>query len=83
MGEQPDFAEPALNLDGAAAHWDHREDEDYFSQPGDLFRLMTAEQQAILFDNTTVIPGGVPKEIQLRPPKTLLQSRSSIRRRHW
>ncbi|MCZ8485980.1 hypothetical protein O9993_11845 [Vibrio lentus] len=21
----------ALNLDGAAAHWDHREDENYFS----------------------------------------------------
>ncbi len=64
--EQPDFAEPALNLDGAAAHWDHREDEDYFSQPGDLFRLMTPEKQAILFDNTARNLGGVPKEIQLR-----------------
>ena len=64
--EQPDFSEPPLNLDGAAAHWDHREDEDYFSQPGDLFRLMTTEKQEILFDNTARNLNGVPKEIQLR-----------------
>jgi catalase len=64
--EQPDFSEPPLNLDGAAAHWDHQEDEDYFSQPGDLFRLMTTEKQAVLFDNTARNLNGVPKEIQLR-----------------
>ena len=29
--EQPDFSEPPLSLSGAAAHWDHREDEEYFS----------------------------------------------------
>ncbi|MFT5806889.1 MAG: catalase, partial [Moritella dasanensis] len=64
--EQPDFAEPPLSLDGAAAYWDHREDDDYFSQPGDLFRLMTPEKQAVLFDNTACNIGGVPEEIQLR-----------------
>ncbi|MFA0079028.1 catalase-related domain-containing protein [Vibrio artabrorum] len=64
--EQLEFAEPALNLDGAAAHWEHREDDDYFSQPGDLFRLMTPEKQAIAFDNTARTLGGVPKDIQLR-----------------
>ncbi|RYZ99657.1 MAG: catalase, partial [Moraxellaceae bacterium] len=50
--EQPDFAEPPLKVTGDAAHWDHRMDEDYFSQPGKLFRLMTVAQQQILFKNT-------------------------------
>ncbi|MCP1645720.1 catalase [Pseudomonas citronellolis] len=50
--EQPDFSEPPLALQGSAGHWDHREDQDYFSQPGALFRLMTFEQQQTLFDNT-------------------------------
>jgi catalase len=49
---QPDFAEPPLAVTGAADHWNHREDADYFSQPGALFRLMTAEQKQVLFDNT-------------------------------
>ena len=38
--QQPDFAEPPLSLEGAADHWNHREDDDYYSQPGLLFRLM-------------------------------------------
>lgn len=50
--KQPDFSEPPLALQGSAGHWDHREDQDYFSQPGALFRLMTFEQQQALFDNT-------------------------------
>lgn len=62
--EQPDFSEPPLS--GAADHWDHREDSDYFSQPGALFRLMTPEQQQLLFENTARSIGGAPREIQLR-----------------
>lgn len=50
--EQKEFSEPALEIDGAAFHYDHREDEDYYTQPGNLFRLMTTKQQQILFDNT-------------------------------
>ncbi len=50
--EQPEFAEPPLSIEGAADHWNHRVDEDYFSQPGNLFRLMTPEKQQLLFDNT-------------------------------
>ena len=64
--EQPEFAEPPLRLDGAADHWNHREDTDYYSQPGALFRLMTPAQQQILFDNTARSLNGVPKEIQIR-----------------
>jgi len=64
--EQPDYAEPVLNLSGGAAHWDHRVDDDYYSQPGDLFRLMSKPQQQALFDNTARSVGGASLEIQQR-----------------
>jgi len=65
--EQPDFAEPPLSLEGAADHWNHREDDDdYYSQPGALFRLMTPAQQQALFENTARSLADVPREIQIR-----------------
>ncbi len=64
--EQPDFSEPPLALEGAADRWDHRVDEDYYSQPGALFRLMTPEQKQLLFENTARSVGGASKEVQLR-----------------
>lgn len=64
--EQPDFKEPPLELDGAAAHWDHREDEDYYGQAGDLFRLMNKDQQKALFENTGRAMGDAPKKIKVR-----------------
>ena len=65
--EQPDFREPPLSLEGAADHWDHREDnDDYYSQPGNLFRLMNPEQQKVLFENTARAMGDAPKEIKIR-----------------
>jgi catalase len=64
--EQPDFSEPPLALNGAADHWNHREDTDYYSQPGALFRLMTSPQQQVLFENTARSIGGAPRDIQIR-----------------
>jgi len=64
--QQPEFAEPPLALDGAADHWNHREDEDYYSQPGKLFRLMKAEQQKVLFANTARAMGDAPREVKVR-----------------
>ena len=64
--EQPDYAEPPLSLEGAADHWNHREDTDYYSQPGALFRLMTPAQQQVLFENTARSIGEAPREIQIR-----------------
>jgi len=61
---QPDFAEPPLAIEGAADRWNHREDRDYFSQPGDLFRLMTPAQQKVLFENTArAIKGATPEVV--------------------
>jgi catalase len=48
--EQPEFAEPPLALEGAADHWNFRDDDtDYYTQPGLLFRLIGPEKQALLF----------------------------------
>jgi len=66
LQEQPDFREPPLALSGAADHWNHREDDDYYSQPAALFRLMTPAQQQVLFDNTARSVGGASKAIQQR-----------------
>ena len=65
--EQPDFSEPPLALEGAADRFDYWEDEpDYFSQAGDLFRLMSAEQQQVLFENTARNMNGVPDAIKMK-----------------
>lgn len=64
--EQPDFEEPSLKISGNASRWDHRVDDDYFSQPGNLFRLMNEEQKAALFGNTADAIGGAQTFIQIR-----------------
>ncbi len=64
--EQPEFREPPLGLDGAADHWNHREDDDYYTQPGKLFRLMSPEQQQVLFENTARAMEGVSDEVRKR-----------------
>ena len=64
--EQPDFSEPPLSLEGAADHWNHREDADYYSQPGALFRMMSSEQQEVLCANTGRAMGDAPREIKVR-----------------
>jgi len=65
--EQPEFREPPLDLKGAADHWNHREeDDDYYSQPGALFRMMSSAQQKLLFENTARAMGDAPKEIKIR-----------------
>lgn len=65
--EQPGFKEPPLSVNGAADHWNFRaDDDDYYTQPGLLFRLMSAEQQKVLFENTARAMGDAPKEIKVR-----------------
>jgi catalase len=72
--EQPDYREPPLAVEGLADHWNHREDTDYYSQPGNLFRLMNLAQQQVLFENTARSVGGAPKEIQLRHIRNCLKA---------
>lgn len=62
----PSLQEPPLEVDGAAAHWDHRVDEDHYEQPGNLFRLMSPVQQQLLFDNTAKAMGDAREEVKRR-----------------
>ena len=64
--EQPAYADPAQAVGATADRFDFRADDDnYFEQPGDLFRSMTAEQQQALFDNTArAIKGARPATIE-------------------
>ncbi len=62
----PAFAEPPLRISGDADRYDHREGNDDYTQPGDLFRLMTPEQQQQLFGNIARAMTGVPREIIFR-----------------
>ena len=65
--EQPEYKDPPLPLSGAAWQWNFREDDDdYYTQPGLLFRLMSPEQQKVLFENTARNLGDAPKEIKVR-----------------
>ncbi len=73
--EQPEFKEPPLKLSGAADHWNHRQDDDdYYSQAGDLFRMMSAEQKQVLFENTARNMGDAPKQIKIRHIKNCMQA---------
>jgi len=64
--EQPDFREPPLSLEGAADHWNHRVDDDYFTQPRLLFQLMTPAQQTVLFENTARAIHGASAQVKAR-----------------
>jgi len=62
----PALNEPPLAIHGDAAHYDHRDGNDDYTQPGNLFRLMNAGQRARLFANIARHMRSVPLEIQLR-----------------
>lgn len=48
-----------------AGHFDFRDyDDDYYTQPGDLYRLMSAEQKEVLCQNIKRAMDGVPVEIK-------------------
>jgi len=60
------FREPPLRISGAADRFNHRDGNDDYKQPGDLFCLMGPQAQARLMDNTVEAMQGVPVEIVKR-----------------
>ena len=62
--DDPSLNEPPLELNGAADHYP--QDDDYFTQPGKLFRLMNDAQKQVLFENTARAMGDIPREIKVR-----------------
>lgn len=65
--DSPEKQEPAYDIFGTADYHNFREDDDnYYEQPGKLFRLMTEDEQQRLFENTARNMEGTTKEVQLR-----------------
>lgn len=64
--QDPSVQEPPLRIDGDAARYDHRAGNDDYTQPGNLFRLFSADQKQRLFQNLAEAMAGVPEEIVLR-----------------
>lgn len=61
------YAEPALDLGHVKAdRYDHRQGNDDYSQAGDLYRLMTPDQQERLVQNIVGSLSGARREIQMR-----------------
>lgn len=58
------YVERPKLVSGEVARHDHRRDSDYYSQPGDLFRLMAADAKQRLVDNIVVSMKTVPQRIQ-------------------
>ncbi|MGG7072967.1 catalase [Campylobacter sp. 9BO] len=61
--ENKTFLEPDLAVGSVAQRFNHREDEDYYSQPRALFNLMNAEQKEALFNNLAASMQGVERFI--------------------
>lgn len=73
--DQQKYADPALGLTGDGDHWNHREDnDDYYSQAGNLFRLMSPDQQEVLFANTARAMGDAPQAVKTRHIGNCLQA---------
>lgn len=64
--ENPPAREPMLAVTGAAGRYDHREGNDDYTQPGNLFRLMDKEQRKRLCANIARAMQGVPEDIVRR-----------------
>ncbi len=63
--ENHSYREVPLPLDGEPAdRYNHREGNDDYKQPGDLFRLIGAEAQQRLIDNIVGSLGQAPRRIQ-------------------
>ena len=60
------FREPPLQLSGNADRFNHRDGNDDYRQPGELFRLLGPEAQQRLLDNTAEAMQGVPIAIVKR-----------------
>src|SRR6202023_2759186 len=58
------YVERPHAVSGTVARHDHRSDRDYYSQPGNLFRLMPADAKQRLIGNIVGSLGQAPKRIQ-------------------
>ncbi|GAB4203265.1 MAG: catalase [Roseiflexaceae bacterium] len=60
------YAEPPLRISGDAARHNHRDGNDDYTQPGNLYRLMSEDQKRQLVQNLVDAMDGVPEFILRR-----------------
>lgn len=65
--DTPSLKEPPMKIQGEVYDYDEREyDDDYYTQPGKLWRLMSSEDKQATCDNTAAQMEGVPLFIKQR-----------------
>src|SRR5260370_13176516 len=64
--EEPAYRERPRTIQGSVDRHNHRLDDDYYTQPGNLFRLMKPEERERLINNTVASMKTVPDYIQER-----------------
>lgn len=64
--EDHTYLEPPLKISGDADRYNHREGNDDYTQPGNLFKLMNDSQKKQLFNNIAAAMDGVPERIMMR-----------------
>jgi catalase len=64
--ENSSYRERPRAVSGLVDRHDHRLDSDYYSQPGNLFRLMRPDERERLISNIVVSMKSVPRHIQER-----------------
>jgi catalase len=65
------FLEPPLKISGDADRYYHRLGNDVYKQPGDLSRLINADQKERLFSNVAAAMQGVPEQLRFCKPLLL------------
>jgi len=61
--EAAEYREPPLRISGDADRYNHRVGNDDYTQPGNLFRLLTPAERERLMDNIAAAMQGVPRHI--------------------
>jgi catalase len=64
--EDKHYVERPKQVSGTVARHNHRDDSDYYTQPGNLFRLMTPDQRQRLVGNIAAGLSPTPRSIQER-----------------
>jgi catalase len=62
--EDPEYRERPRTIAGSVDRHNHRLDSDYYSQPGNLFRLMKPDARERLIENIVASMKSVPQRIQ-------------------
>ncbi|WP_017316322.1 catalase [Mastigocladopsis repens] len=80
--QNPAYAEPPIHLgDVAVDRYDHRQGNDDYTQAGDLYRLLTPDQQQRLVENIVASLRQARKDIQMRQLCHFFQADISYGRR--